>query len=1251
MINYYQANAGFVGQPGRFADLELLLKNFMLKAHFQFLISVFCSALVCNNMFAQAPSISYSTPTNIYTVGTAITPLSPTNSGGAVPATTYAQVTTLVASGAGLANPQAVATDNSGNIYVADYGNNLIRKVTSAGVMTTLAGSGAAAEFDGTGTAAKFNGPDGIAFDGSANLYVSDAGGNKIRKIVIATGVVTTFAGTGTAGHANNATPLLSTFNGPAGLSIDASGNMFIADQGNNLIREISGTTVSTLAGGGSVGGVASGSANGMGTSATFNTPNDLVADGSGNIFVADYGNNLIRKIVVSTGLVTTYAGSGAAAYLDGTGTSAKFNRLSSLTMDASGNLVVADLSNFRIRLVTTGTEVTTVAGTGTAAETDGTGTAAAFNSSGGIETDNQGNCYIVDFPTSTTGTVRKMTLTGYTISPALPAGLSFASTTGVISGTPTATSASTNYTITAYNASGSSSSVISIACGTSVAWLGFSSKAWATGSNWSTGAAPGINDAVSIGVSAYTGSKKEPVITTAVTVGSITFGNNARSHTLTVTSPGALTIGSYLTVPTAVTPTITGTGSINISPGAIININGTGVLHTTLTGKLTLKSDATGSASVGQILSTSITGSGASSIYVERYITGGAGYRGYRLLSSPVYNATVSSNNVYSINYLQNSIYLTGAVGGGFDKTGNPTLYLFREDQNTSNATATSGNFWGISAINNTLNYNYYMNGGATNYNIPAGNGLMFFFRGNRASATVAVETQPSYTVPVSVTLTTSGTLNTGQVVVHDWYTPASANLGWTNATANTAVRGFNLVGNPYASSIDWEQYNTSSTTTGIYANNVSNSIYELNPVTNNYDTYQVGGAATNQGSNIIASGQAFFVVATNNSSPQLIFNESAKSTSQNTGLDLFMLTSGKTTSTYNAGNDQHLRLQIAADSINTDDSFIGFNAAANPKYNHTEDAPYKPGTGKVSLASFSSDNVLLAINKQPLPKLKQAVIPLRVGANAYGTYRLNLIELKSIPRLFELWLMDNFTRDSINLRQDTSYSFNMVTDTNSYGNNRFKLVIRQDPALKVHLLNFIAAKVKWGAQVKWTTTNEENYTNFTVERSSDGGTTYQAIGGFYSTGAGKYSFLDKAPPAAPDMYRLKIEDINGIVSRSKVVTLVYTLPGAVAKNSINIYPNPAGNIVNLTITPASQGSSGFAQKTVSIINPTARPLQPVYSIKIANNLGSIVKTATTAQSDWQTDVGDLLPGTYVIQVVNNADHSVVGKATFIKL
>ena len=161
-------------------------------------------------------------------------------------------------------------------------------------------------------------------------------------------------------------------------------------------------------------------------------------------------------------------------------------------------------------------------------------------------------------------------------------------------------------------------------------------------------------------------------------------------------------------------------------------------IKSTTLSGKFTLKSDATGSASIGQITKPlPLPEPGADSIHVERYVTGGAGYRGYRLLSSPVYAKTIAGNNICDLHYLSNNIFLTGAAGGGFNKTGNPTIYLFREDQSVNNQTFTTGNFWGISAINNPNAYDYFTNGGSTVTNIPVGNGYRVFLKGDRSAAT----------------------------------------------------------------------------------------------------------------------------------------------------------------------------------------------------------------------------------------------------------------------------------------------------------------------------------------------------------------------------------------------------------------------------------------------------------------------------------------------------------------------------------
>ncbi len=456
--------------------------------------------------------------------------------------------------------------------------------------------------------------------------------------------------------------------------------------------------------------------------------------------------------------------------------------------------------------------------------------------------------------------------------------------------------------------------------------------------------------------------------------------------------------------------------------------------------------------------------------------------------------------------------------------------------------------------------------------------------------------------------------------------------------------------------SSIDWEQYNTTSTTTGIYANNVGNTVYELNPATNNYDTYQVGGVYTNHGTRTIASGQGFYVQATSNTSPQLIFNESAKTGTQNASLNLFMATKGEMASLNNAAIEPHLRLQLAKDSVNADDIYMGFDAAASSKYVFNEDAPSKTGNGGVHLSSISSDNVALAINKLPLPNLIQSTIGLKVKANAGGVYKLNVSEIASISPLFEIWLMDAYKHDSLDMRQNKTYAFNIaLADTNSFGSNRFSLVIRQNTALGMHLLSFTAAKASDGAAIVWTAENEQNYTNFTIERSTDNGATFEILGGFASTALGTYGFLDKNPAVTADQYRLKLEDLNGKITYSAIVTLIYGNGNTIA-NNISVYPNPASSVINVAIdknsnvpsvnlTPLQTGSMASSLATVPAKS------SPSYSIKIISITGSVIISATSSSQNWQNSIGNLAPGTYIIQVTNSSNNAVVGKSTFVKM
>lgn len=256
--------------------------------------------------------------------------------------------------------PSDVATDRAGNIYVADTANNTIRKITPAGVVTTFAGTaGVVGHADGTGPAASFFFPSGIATDSAGNVYVADEMNNTIRKITPA-GVVTTIAGIAlTMGHANGP-GATATFNGPQGVATDSAGNVFVADTGNSTIRQISPFgTVSTVAGI----ALTVGHADGQGTLATFFLPRGLATDSLGNVYVADTGNNVIRKIT-PPGVVSTLAGTAlTVGSADGTGPAASFNGPQKIATDSAGNVYVADTVNSTIRKITAGGLVTTIVG------------------------------------------------------------------------------------------------------------------------------------------------------------------------------------------------------------------------------------------------------------------------------------------------------------------------------------------------------------------------------------------------------------------------------------------------------------------------------------------------------------------------------------------------------------------------------------------------------------------------------------------------------------------------------------------------------------------------------------------------------------------------------------------------------------------------------------------------------------------------------------------------------------------------
>ncbi|MCL2725513.1 MAG: NHL repeat-containing protein [Polyangiaceae bacterium] len=300
-------------------------------------------------------------------------------------------------------NPTGIAIGPDGSLYVADH--NTIRKIAVDGTVSTYAGTGETDLTDGSCAAATFWYPFDIAVDAVGNVYVADWANNAIRKIYPTPCQVITLAGAGpnNPGASDGVGPA-AMFQVPRGLTLDASGNVYVADSYNNKIRKVDPKgNVTTVAGTGTAG-----HDEGPASSATFNWPTGIAVDTAGILYVAESINNDIRKIADDQ--VTTLAGSGAAGLIDSTGTDAAFSASQGIAIDAKGNLFVADSGNNAIREVTPAGEVTTIAGTSVKGADDGPADTATFYDPHGVAVSPNGVIYVAD---SGNNKIRKITPVG----------------------------------------------------------------------------------------------------------------------------------------------------------------------------------------------------------------------------------------------------------------------------------------------------------------------------------------------------------------------------------------------------------------------------------------------------------------------------------------------------------------------------------------------------------------------------------------------------------------------------------------------------------------------------------------------------------------------------------------------------------------------------------------------------------------------------------------------------------------------
>lgn len=320
------------------------------------------------------------------------------------------QATAAVFNGIG-----SLTTDTAGNLFICDYGNNIIRKVGAGNIVTRVAGIVGTGSFAGDGgmdTSARFNGPAGIAMDRAGNYYVGDYNNNRIRKIN-PTGIVNTFAGSGimsSMGFMGDGGPAMNAkLNNPSAVALDTNQNIYVADMGNFVVRKIATTgVITTIAGNGTVGNSGNG---GMATTAQLTSPVSVATDRKGNIYICDIGGDRIRR-VDNSGIITTYAGTNVSGFSGdgGNATAARLSNPNIIATDKTGNLYISDRSNYRIRKVDTNGVISTIAGTGTSGYFgDGSpATNAWISGANGMAVDDSGNIYFTDLQR-----VRKISTSG----------------------------------------------------------------------------------------------------------------------------------------------------------------------------------------------------------------------------------------------------------------------------------------------------------------------------------------------------------------------------------------------------------------------------------------------------------------------------------------------------------------------------------------------------------------------------------------------------------------------------------------------------------------------------------------------------------------------------------------------------------------------------------------------------------------------------------------------------------------------
>lgn len=736
------------------------------------------------------------------------------------------------------------------------------------------------------------------------------------------------------------------------------------------------------------------------------------------------------------------------------------------------------------------------------------------------------------------------------------------------------------------------------------------------TGGNilYASNSASGITWNGSLSTQYYYGSTNS-----YMSVGNMTV-NNSTAGTVQITG-GAVGLYNILTLTK---------GNLNIDNGG--------------SGSLTLMSTAAGSAGVAAIPSSySVTGM----VNVQRYLAGNslASYRSYRLLSSPVNSISATSgtsnyisfgtlNSTYAVNGTSYYGAFTAGTGSGFSfRNPNPTIYLYNETLNPAAATKnkgfTTGKYAGLTSISGTTVGISNTMMSATSTQVPAGNGYILFFIGSTNGRSTS---SPESTLPDNGYITNVGYLNQQSVKVNLWYTPTggtAGNLSYTSGEYSSNYPGYNMVGNPYASTIDLKklyQDNYNSSTNAIGSNFYE--LLDLNP-NQSFTVYSAsGGSSGSNSSEYVASGQGFMAVASG-IKQSLTFKEDQKTNTVASGsLNLNALNGPMNGASLAIMPDtlQGLHLKLVIDTATYDECGIYFSKNCKDNFDSFDAIDLDAISPKAFLSSYTTDNARVALNKMGsyLPGKR---IKLYVSATKDGIYKLNLSDIQNIDTVnYRVYLIDNTMRDSLDMTAYKSYTFNFyLTDTAAY-HDRFVLAIERKNNTPYQLVSFSGQKVSQGIKLDWKTTNEEDYTTFALQKLVNGN--YVTIDSLQSNSSGTYSYIDANPSTGNNTYRLE-QNVLGKISYAGPITINFD--SQAPNNGFTIYPNPSKATIHIIITASSIASHTYVAKTYNVI-------------------GEMVDQRTVTANSWSQDVSNYNDGVYIIELSTKSGN-VIGKAKFIKV